>query len=57
MRKLLNEIIKNHAEYVLKTFDLTTATEEQLRFIPVDSVPNALVWKPTEHENTERDWF
>ena len=57
MRKLLNEIIKNHAEYVLKTFDLTTATEEQLRFIPGESVPPALIWKPSEHENTERDWF
>jgi hypothetical protein len=57
MRKLLNEIIKNHAEYVLKTFDLATATEDQLRFIPGESVPPALVWKPNEHENNERDWF
>jgi AAA+ superfamily predicted ATPase len=57
MRKLLNEIVKNQAEYVLKTFDLATATEEQLRFIPAESVPPALVWKSSEHENTERDWF
>jgi hypothetical protein len=57
MRKLLNEIIKNHAEYVLKTFDLATATEEQLRFIPGESVPPALVWNSTEHENNGRDWF
>jgi hypothetical protein len=57
MRKLLNEIIKNHAEYVLKTFDLTTATEEQLRFIPGESVPPALVWKPSEHEDNGRGWF
>jgi SpoVK/Ycf46/Vps4 family AAA+-type ATPase len=57
MRKLLNEIVKNHAEYVLKTFDLATATEEQLRFIPGESVPPALVWNSTEHENNERDWF
>jgi len=46
-----------NTEYVLKTFDLATATEEQLRFIPAESVPPALVWKPSEHENTERDWF
>ena len=57
MRKLLNEIVKNQAEYVLKTFDLATATEEQLRFIPAESVPPALIWKPSEHENTDRDWF
>jgi hypothetical protein len=57
MRKLLNEIIKNHAEYVLKTFDLAKATEEQLRFIPAESVPPALVWKPSEHEDNGRGWF
>jgi len=57
MRKLLNEIVKNQAEYVLKTFDLATATEEQLRFIPGESVPPALVWKSSKHENTERDWL
>jgi hypothetical protein len=57
MRKLLNEIVKNQAEYVLKNFDLATATEEQLRLIPGESVPPALVWDSTEHENNERDWF
>jgi AAA+ superfamily predicted ATPase len=57
MRKLLNEIVKNQSEYVLKNFDLATATEEQLRLIPGESVPPALVWNSTEHENNERDWF
>jgi hypothetical protein len=57
MRKLLNEIIKNQAEYVLKTFDLATATEEQLRLIPGESVPPALVWKSSEHEDNGRGWF
>jgi hypothetical protein len=57
MRKLLNEIIKNQSEYVLKTFDLATATEEQLRLIPGESVPPALVWKSTEQEDNDRGWF
>jgi hypothetical protein len=57
MRKLLNEIVKNQAEYVLKNFDLATATEEQLRCIPRESVPPALVWKATERENNDRGWF
>lgn len=57
MRKLLNEIVKNQSEYVLKNFDLATATEEQLRFIPGESAPPALVWKATQHENNERVWF
>jgi hypothetical protein len=42
---------------VLKTFDLATATEEQLRFIPGESVPPALVWKSTEQEDNDRGWF
>ena len=57
MRKLLNEIVKNQAEYVLRTFDLATATEEQLRFIPAESVPPALVWKSSEHEDNGRGLF
>ena len=57
MRKLLNEIIKNHAEYVLNNFDLSTATEEQLRLIPGESVPQAPVWTATEPEDNGRGWL
>jgi hypothetical protein len=56
-RKLQTELVKNQAEYVLKTFDLATATEEQLRFIPAESVPPALVWKSSEHEDNGRGLF
>ncbi|CAB4710804.1 MAG: AAA family ATPase [Actinobacteria bacterium] len=57
MRKLLNEVVKNQAVYVLNNFDLATATEEQLRLIPGESVPPALVWKSTEHKDNGRNWF
>jgi len=47
----------NQAQHVLMSFNLATATEEQLRFIPAESVPPALVWKSSEHEDNGRGLF
>jgi hypothetical protein len=38
----------------LSNFDLSTAIEEQLRMIPVQAVPPALIWWSSEHEGKHK---
>ena len=57
MRRLLNEIVKNQAEYVMKNFDLSTVTEENLRMIPGESVPPPLIHKANKRKDSGRGSF
>ena len=57
MRKLLNEIVKNQAEYVLNNFDLSTVTKEHLRMIPGESVPPASIHKANKRKDSGRGSF
>jgi SpoVK/Ycf46/Vps4 family AAA+-type ATPase len=57
MRKLLNEIVKNQAEYVMKNFDLSTVTKEHLRMIPGESVPQPLIHKANKRKDSGRGSF
>ena len=57
MRKLLNKVVKNQAEYVLNNFDLETATEQQLKLIPVEAIPTPVHWHAGDSQEGGRGWF